>query len=217
MYFYRSTQVSSDYMKNIYIYKYTTTFVYLDCYHYFTSDAHPVVRPETLLFPNETYIFFLSVTKKSVISFSSRQITFWIVTIISPLINYPLSVFFFFINSDKISRWMFRILSTVHIFYGITTTRWFHLHRIRSERDKFIAVERVELLVWVRKLFWENNPLIFTPYHRQVWRVYIYPLDILLFKWVRTRTPTYNITYIMVAVCMVSVPKLSNELYDLIT
>jgi len=131
-------------MKNIYIDKYTTTFVYLDCYRYFTSDAHPVVRPETLLFPNETYIFFFISYKKSVISFSSRQITFWIVIIISPLINYPLSVFFF-INSDKITRWMFRILSTVHIFYGITTTRWFHLHRIRSERDKFIAVGRVEL------------------------------------------------------------------------
>jgi len=81
-------------MKNIYIDKYTTTFVYLDCYRYFTSDAHPVVRPETLLFPNETYIFFFISYKKSVISFSSRQITFWIVIIISPLINYPLSVFF---------------------------------------------------------------------------------------------------------------------------
>lgn len=82
-------------MKNIYIDKYTTTFVRLDFYHYFTSDAHPVVRPETLLFPNETYIFFYQLQKKSVISFSSRQITFWIVIIIYPLINYPLSVFFF--------------------------------------------------------------------------------------------------------------------------
>lgn len=160
-------------MKNIYIDKYTTTFVYLDCYHYFTSDAHPVVRPETLLFPNETYIFFLSVTKKSVISFSSRQITFWIVIIISPLINYPLSVFF---------------LSTLIRFpvecseYYPTSTYFMELPptndfiSTESGQREISLLRSRELSCWCESenFSWENYPLIFTPYHHnQVWRVYI--------------------------------------------
>lgn len=141
-----------------------------------TSDAHPVVRPETLLFPNETYIFFISY-KKSVISFSSRQITFWIVIIISPLINYPLSVFFFFLSTQirfpvECSKYY---PPSTYFFYGITTTRWFHLHQIRLERDKFIAVERFELLYESENF---SKKTIYSFSHRIIvkWRVYIIPI-----------------------------------------
>lgn len=128
-----------------------------------TSDSHPVVQPETLLFSDGTYTFLISI-KKSVISYFSLQITFWIVIIIFHLINYPLSIiiffFFFIIAADKIFRWTFAV-PAVHVFffwnfYKVTAAR-FYFRRARPARDKFIAVDRVEKIVG--KLFLQHNTI----------------------------------------------------------
>lgn len=118
--------------------------------------------------PTTKRIHFLSVKKK-------KHNIFFLVTdnflnhyyYLSPLINYPLSgFFFFFINADdKIFRWTF-IVSAVHIFYGITTAR-FHLRRIQSARQVYCARSGGVGGGAAWKLFSENNPLIPTA-NRQV-------------------------------------------------
>jgi len=137
-----------------------------------TSDAHPVVRPETLLFPNKTYIFFYQLQKKRNIFFLPTD-NFLNRYYYLPFDKLSIISFFFFINSDKISRWMFRILSTVHIFYGITTTRWFHLHQIRLEWDNSLLRLRDLSCCMSLKTFPRKQSIYFLHSIIVKWRVYI--------------------------------------------
>lgn len=145
-------------MKNIYTDKYLK-FVCLDSYHYFIWLPTHIRSFDRKHYSSPTKPIHFYQFKKNKNNFFHTTITFWIVIIISLLINYPLSVFFF-INTDKIFRWTF-MLSVVHIFYGITASR-FHLQRIRSARQVYCG--RDSWAVWnCRKTFPRKQSIIIFP------------------------------------------------------
>lgn len=152
------------------------TLRFLSLLFHLTSDAHPVVRPETLLsslpFPSTSTkrIHFLSVGKKKPynIFFLFRQITLWIVTIISPLINYIiryrgfLFFFYFFYQhyADKIiSRRTFISLLLLirrrHILWNYHTRFHFPTINTNSVRAEWSSVYCCRL----NRLVWRNYPL----------------------------------------------------------
>lgn len=117
-----------------------------------TSDAHPVVRPETLLFPNETYTF-LSVKKKKKHKFFPHGDNFLHRYYYLPFDK--LSIISFFLSTEIRFSVECSCYPSFTYFMELPPPADF-ISNESGQRDKFIAVGRVELCEILAKLFQET-------------------------------------------------------------